>query len=126
MFSMKIIFRFPRSILLQTFADEVGVEVTAVDRRDLHDRHVLGRDRIGVVARGGVAVENRDADFVLHLLDQPSDQSRFARTDRTHEVNRGDAMFIEQRAIFLRQFCVRLEQAVLELDVVDFVGLTLR
>ena len=41
MFSMKISFRFSSSILLQPFADEVGVEMTTVDRRDLDHRHIL-------------------------------------------------------------------------------------
>ena len=54
--------------LAQTFADEVGVEMTTVDRRDLHDRNILLCDRIGVVARRGIAVENRDAQFCLLIF----------------------------------------------------------
>ena len=39
------------------------------------------------------------------------------------EIDRCCSMLIQQGAIFLRKFCVRFEQTVLELDVVDFVRL---
>ena len=49
-------------------------------------------------------------------------QRGFARTDRAHEVDGGDAVSVEQRAVLLGQFGIGLEQAVLQFDVVDFVG----
>ena len=121
MFSMKISFQISEIDPAQALADEVGVEVTAVDGRDLHHRDVLFRDRVGVVARGRVPIENRDSDFVLQHLDQLRDQGGLAGTDRAHEVDRGDAVLVEERAIFPGQFFVRFEQAMLQLDVVDLV-----
>ena len=44
MFSMKIIFKFSELDLAQAFADEIGVEMTTIDRRDLHDGNILFRE----------------------------------------------------------------------------------
>jgi hypothetical protein len=68
-----------------------------------------------------VAIEHRDADFILQHPDQFGNERGLARANRAHEVDRGDALFLEQGAIFFRQFFVRLQQAVLEFDVVDLV-----
>ena len=65
MFSMKISFSFAEVDLAQAFSDEIRVEMATVDRGDLHDRHILFCNRVGVVARRRIAVENRYADFDL-------------------------------------------------------------
>ena len=48
--------------LAQAFSDKIRVEMAAVDRCDLHHRHILFRNRIGIVARGRIAVEHRYAE----------------------------------------------------------------
>ncbi len=95
--------------------------MTAVDRGNLHDRNPVSGDLIGVVTRRRIAVENSQAGAVFELLDQPGDQRCFARTNRSHHIDRGRAMLVEQSAVFIRKLRIRLEKTVLELDIVDFL-----
>ena len=115
-------FHFREIDLAQTFADEVGVEMTTVDRRDLHDRHIcfaIASASLLVVASPlKTATPSLSFNFSTNLV-----ISVVFRNDRAHEIDRSRAVFIEQCAIFFRELCVRFEQTVLELDVVDFVGL---
>ena len=107
-------------------SDKVGVKMTPIDRGNLHDRNAILRDLFGVVARRRVAVEDGKADAILEFLDQPGDQCRLARTNRPHHIDRGGSMLVEQSAIFIRKLCIRFEQTVLELDIVDFLRRRLR
>ena len=91
------------------------------DRAAARPRGKRSGERRAIVARGRVAVKNRDAELVLQLFDQLGDERAFSRTDRAHEIDGGDTCLIEQRAVFVGQLRIRFEQAVLQFDVVDFV-----
>ena len=79
------------------------------------------RDGIVVRARGCIAIEDRHAEAVFQFLNQARDQRGLAGADRPHHVDGLDAVFVQQCAIVARDFCVGLEQAVLQFDVVDFL-----
>src|SRR5437764_8273354 len=63
-------FRFADVDLAQPFSDQICVEMTAVNRGDLHDGHAEFFDLIGVLAGRRVAVENGYTTQLFYFLDE--------------------------------------------------------
>ena len=57
---------------------------------------------------------------LLQPFRHSGNEGRFAGADRAHEINGFDSVAIEDRSVFLGYFCVRLEEAMLQFDVIDF------
>ena len=75
-----------------------------------------------LIARGGIAVEDRNLQLRLQYPDEPGYHRRFPRTDSSHDVDRSYSVRFEKRPVFCRDSRVRLKKIMFELNVVRLFG----